>query len=95
MIHHSLKRGPDGKFSDDALAGILQDATENPASSYGGHGTPACLRVIEIMGILQARAWGVCSMNEFRKFLSLKPFESFEEWNPDPEIAVRDVENLI
>ena len=40
------------------------------------------------MGILQARSWGVCSMNEFRKFLSLKPFDTFEEWNPDPEIAV-------
>jgi len=26
-------------------------------------------------------------MNEFRKFLGLKEFESFEEWNPDPEIA--------
>jgi hypothetical protein len=27
-------------------------------------------------------------MNEFRHFLGLKRFESFEEWNPDPEIAV-------
>lgn len=26
-------------------------------------------------------------MNEFREFLGLKQFDSFEEWNPDPEIA--------
>ncbi len=29
----------------------------------------------------QARQWGVCTMNEFREFLGLKPFASFEEWN--------------
>ena len=68
----SLVRGPDGKFSDDDLANVLQTATENPANSYGGQGTPACLKVIEIMGIEQARKWGVCTMNEFRKYLGLK-----------------------
>ncbi|KAJ7619752.1 hypothetical protein B0H17DRAFT_1219696 [Mycena rosella] len=26
-------------------------------------------------------------MNEFRQFLGLKQFKTFEEWNPDPEIA--------
>ena len=30
------------------------------------------LRLVEILGIEQARAWGVCTMNEFRKFLGLK-----------------------
>lgn len=25
--------------------------------------------------------------SEFRRFLHLKPFESFEEWNSDPEVA--------
>jgi hypothetical protein len=39
------------------------------------------------MGMEQARAWGVCTMNEFRKWLKLKPLESFEEWSSDPEIA--------
>lgn len=68
----SLTRGPDGKFSDDGLADILHDATENPAGAYGARNTPDVLRVIEVMGIQQARQWGVCSMNEFRKFLGLK-----------------------
>ncbi|KAF8878552.1 heme peroxidase [Infundibulicybe gibba] len=82
-----LKRGPDGKFLDDDIADILHNATENPAGAFRARGTPAVLRVVEIMGIEQARRWGVCSMNEFRKFLKLKQFKSFEEWNPDPEIA--------
>ncbi|KAH9854311.1 heme peroxidase [Lenzites betulinus] len=82
-----LKRGPDGRFSDDDLAGILHDATEKPAGTYRARGTPAVLRVVEIMGMVQARNWGVCTMNEFRAFLGLKQFATFEEWNPDPEIA--------
>ncbi|KAF9500697.1 heme peroxidase [Pleurotus eryngii] len=82
-----LKRGPDGKFSDDDLANVLHSATSNPAGTFRGRGTPPVLRLVEIMGMEQARRWGVCTMNEFRKFLGLKQFESFEEWNPDPEIA--------
>ncbi|KAJ8518487.1 hypothetical protein ONZ45_g4459 [Pleurotus djamor] len=82
-----LKRGPDGKFSDDDLARILHEATINPAGTFRGRGTPPVLRLVEIMGMEQARLWGVCTMNEFRKFLGLKQFETFEEWNPDPEIA--------
>ncbi|KAF9258714.1 heme peroxidase [Marasmius fiardii PR-910] len=82
-----LKRGPDGRFSDDDLAKVLHDATENVACSYGARGTPAALKVVEVMGIQQARSWGVCTMNEFRQWLGLRQFETFEEWNPDPAIA--------
>ncbi|KAJ7340010.1 heme peroxidase, partial [Mycena albidolilacea] len=82
-----ISRGKDGKFPDDDIAKILQDATENPAGAFRARGTTPALRVVEILGIMQARQWGVCTMNEFRHFLGLKRFESFEEWNPDPEIA--------
>ncbi|KAG6810880.1 hypothetical protein H0H92_009972 [Tricholoma furcatifolium] len=82
-----LKRGANGTFNDDDLAQILYAATEEPAGAFRGRGTPPVLRLVEIMGIEQSRAWGVCTMNEFRKFLKLKPFEKFEDWNPDPEIA--------
>ncbi|KAG6916804.1 hypothetical protein DXG01_005269 [Tephrocybe rancida] len=87
-----LQRGPDGTFNDDELAAILHAATERPAGAFRGRGTPPVLRLVEVMGIEQSRAWGVCTMNEFRKFLGLKvmkhaEFETFEEWNPDPEIA--------
>ncbi|KAJ7160327.1 heme peroxidase [Mycena filopes] len=82
-----LQRGADGKFADDDIAKILLDATESPAGAYRARGTPGVLRVIEMMGILQARQWGVCTMNEFRQFLGLKLFQDFEEWNPDPDVA--------
>jgi linoleate 10R-lipoxygenase len=67
---------------------VLADASESPASSYGGQNSPGVLRLVEIMGLEQARSWGVCTMNEFRQYLGLKQFESFEEWNPDPAVAV-------
>lgn len=57
------------------------------AGAYRARGTPACLRVVEILGIEQARKWGVCTMNEFRRFLGLKPFATFEEWSTAPGIA--------
>ncbi|KDR73404.1 hypothetical protein GALMADRAFT_142500 [Galerina marginata CBS 339.88] len=81
-----IQRGPDGRFSDD-LAKIVHIATENPASAFRGRGTPPVLRLVEMMGIEQARQWGLCTMNEFRAFLGLRQFQTFEEWNPDPEIA--------
>ncbi|KAF8957351.1 heme peroxidase [Flammula alnicola] len=82
-----LQRGQDGKFADDDLASILYTATESPASAYRGLGSPGVLRLVEIMGIEQSRSWGVCTMNEFRQYLGLKQFETFEEWNPNPQIA--------
>ncbi|KAG8894697.1 hypothetical protein FRB99_001047 [Tulasnella sp. 403] len=45
------------------------------------------MKVVEMIGIEQARSWGVCTLNEFRQYLGLKEYDSFEEWNPDPEIA--------
>ena len=83
-----LKR-TNGRFSDDDLARILHDATEKPAGAYRARGSPACMRLVEMLGMVQARQWGVCTMNEFREFLGLKRFDTFEEWNSDPEIAVR------
>jgi linoleate 10R-lipoxygenase len=35
----------------------------------------------------QARAWNCGSLNEFRKFFGLKPYDTFEEINPDPYVA--------
>ena len=76
-----------GIFSDDDLAGVLHDATKKVAGAYRARGTPSVLRVIEILGIEQARKWGVCTMNEFRQFLGLKTFSTFKEWNSDEAIS--------
>ncbi|KAJ6619469.1 linoleate diol synthase [Mycena sp. CBHHK59/15] len=82
-----LKRQADGTFRDEDLANILHNATEHPAAAFRARGTPASMRLHEMMGIEQNRRWGVCSLNDFRKYLGLKPYANFREWNPDPEIA--------
>ncbi|KAH9973453.1 linoleate diol synthase [Lactifluus volemus] len=82
-----LKRGPDGRFNDSELAALIKDAITHPAATFGARGTPHSLKVIEVMGIEASRRWGVCSLNELRKFIGLKPYASFLEWNDDPEIA--------
>ncbi|CCO35793.1 prostaglandin-endoperoxide synthase 2 [Rhizoctonia solani AG-1 IB] len=95
-----IKRGPDGRFSDGDLAKILHNSTESVARRYGARGSPEVLRIIEIMGMEQARKWGMCTMNEFRKYLGLKTFKTFEEWNSNPAIAnaarklYHDIDNL-
>lgn len=82
-----LKRGPDGKFNDDHLASILYASIESPAGAFGGLNTPDFLRFIEILGIRQARGWGLGTFNEFREFMGLKRYKSFEEWSNNPEIV--------
>ncbi|KAH7890391.1 heme peroxidase [Phlebopus sp. FC_14] len=95
-----LERGSDGSFSDKDLARILLDATERRAGAFRARGCPAVLRVVEILAMEQARTWGACTLNEFRKFMGLKPYASFREWNPDPKIYLAaeklygDIENL-
>ncbi|KAK0467084.1 linoleate diol synthase [Desarmillaria tabescens] len=83
----NLTRQTDGSFKDEDLAKVLQDATDEPAAAFRARGTPPSMRLHEILGIEQNRLWGVCSLNEFRKFLGLKQYATFLEWNSDPEIA--------
>lgn len=60
-----LKRGPDGKFRDADIAEILKDCIEEPAHAFGAHGTPASMKVVDILGQLQARnVFNVCTLNE-------------------------------
>ncbi len=67
-----LKRGPDGRFSDFDLAEIIKGCVEEPAHAFGAHGTPASLKVVDLMGQLQARElFNVCTMNELVASLPL------------------------
>ncbi|KAH0828618.1 heme peroxidase [Lanmaoa asiatica] len=84
-----LQRGSDGLFADQDLARVLQDATERRAGAFRARGCPPVMRVVEILAIEQGRRWGACTLNEFRKYIGLRPYESFQEWNPDPIIHVR------
>ncbi|KAI9702717.1 MAG: hypothetical protein M1820_006101 [Bogoriella megaspora] len=80
-----LQREADGTFKDSDLAEIIKGCIEEPAHEFGAHGTPASLKVVDILGQLQARnQFNVCTLNEY---LNLKEYENFEQWNPDKEVA--------
>ncbi|KAG1746574.1 heme peroxidase [Suillus paluster] len=89
-----------GSFKDSDLANYLMNATSHRAAAFGARSTPSIMRLHEIMGIEANRSWGVCSLNDFRKFLGLKTYTSFLEWNPNPEVAEAaeklygDIDNL-
>ncbi|KAF2150654.1 heme peroxidase [Myriangium duriaei CBS 260.36] len=82
-----LKRNEKGFFNDEELVKILKDSIEDPAGLFGARMVPKALRVVEILGILQARKWQLASLNEFRDFFGLKRHETMEDINPDPKIA--------
>ncbi|KAG9119113.1 hypothetical protein FRC07_006027 [Ceratobasidium sp. 392] len=69
---NELQRGKDGRFKDADLAAILHDATEHISGAFSARNTPEVLRIVEVMGIMQARKWGVCT--------------TFKDWNPRKEI---------
>ncbi|KAF2265211.1 heme peroxidase [Lojkania enalia] len=83
-----LERDPKtGKFDDAEMVEILRQSIEEPAGLFGPKMVPKAMRVVEILGILQARKWQVASLNEFRHFFGLKRHETMEDINPDPKIA--------
>lgn len=60
-----LKRQADGRFKDTDIAEIIKGCIEEPAHEFGAHGTPLSLKVVDIMGQLQARnVFNVCTLNE-------------------------------
>ncbi|TWU77015.1 hypothetical protein ED733_007618 [Metarhizium rileyi] len=82
-----LKRQEDGTFRDEDLVQILKEAMEDPAGAFGARTVPKALKVIEVLGIHQARKWQVASLNEFRDFFGLKRYEKFSDINSNEEIA--------
>lgn len=84
-----LQRLPDGTFKDDDLVKILTESIEDTAGSYGANKVPQCLRAVEVLGIMQSRYWNLGTLNEFRSFVGLTKHTTFEDINPDPEVAAR------
>ncbi|GAA5936600.1 peroxidase/cytochrome P450 family protein [Sporobolomyces koalae] len=86
-----LKRsGKDGagRFSDDDLVRVLTEGTEEVAGAFKARGVPEAMRVFDVISMDAARnQWACATLNEFRSFLKLTTYKSFEEWNPDPVIA--------
>jgi hypothetical protein len=76
-----MTRDANGRFNDDEIAGILQDATNAYAGAFRARGTPEVLRVVEIMGILQARSWGTCSVKNLVKLTVILEILTFIQLN--------------
>jgi hypothetical protein len=82
-----LSRDARGCFGDSDLVRILTEATEDVAASFGPRHVPIALKVIEVMGIQQAREWGVASLNETRAFFGMVPHRTFSDINSDPGMS--------
>ncbi|KAK3389209.1 heme peroxidase [Podospora didyma] len=82
-----LERQADGTFKDEELVRVLHEAMNDPAGIFGARTIPKALKIVEVLGIKQARKWQVASLNEFRAFFGLKRHETFKDINSDPEIA--------
>ena len=82
-----LERNSEGIYDDNALVQILQKGIEDTAGSFGANSVPDCLRPVEMLGIMQARRWKVGTLNEFRAFIGLTRHKTFEDINPDPQVA--------
>ncbi|KAL4864170.1 heme peroxidase [Aspergillus spectabilis] len=80
-----LSRNSSGNFDTTALVKLITESTCDVSSAFGAHQVPVVLKLVEILGISQARGWHVCTLNELRKSMGVKPHESFEDINPDPE----------
>lgn len=87
-VFGKYKRDPTtGRFSDDDLVECITASIEDCAGAFGARNVPISMRPVEILGILQSRKWHVAGLNEFRKHFGLKPYDTFEELNSDPEVA--------
>ncbi|KPV77817.1 uncharacterized protein RHOBADRAFT_41815 [Rhodotorula graminis WP1] len=75
-----LKRTESGAFRDEDIVKVLLEATDNVASAFKARAIPEVMRAIDLLGMEAAR-------KTFREFLGLKKYSSFEEWNPDKDVA--------
>lgn len=74
-------------FNDDAINKLIRDAMADVASTMGARKVPAEMRDVDIQGICSARKIGLCTLNEFRKFLRLKEYESYREMLSGPGVT--------
>ncbi|TNY17238.1 heme peroxidase, partial [Rhodotorula diobovata] len=83
-----FKRTHSGAFRDEDLVKVFVEATDNVAGAFKARGTPEVMRAIDMLGMEAARkVWRCCSLNEFRRYLGLKEYRTFAEWNPDEAVA--------
>ncbi|GAA5897777.1 hypothetical protein JCM6882_000094 [Rhodosporidiobolus microsporus] len=70
-----------GPFRDEDIVRTLTEATDAISGAFKARGVPSVMKVFDVMGMAVARnTWNVASLNEFRKFLNLTEYKTFEEW---------------
>ncbi|KAF6807360.1 fatty acid oxygenase [Colletotrichum sojae] len=82
-----LPRNADGTLREEDLAKIFKESVEDVAGSYGANRIPEVMRPIELMGIQASRNWNCATLNEFREHFGLTRHPTFEDINPEPEVA--------
>ncbi|KAK1777626.1 heme peroxidase-domain-containing protein [Copromyces sp. CBS 386.78] len=90
----AFKRDPITRlFKDEQMVEHLTKVMDEPISNFGPRNVPRSLKAVEIMGIIQARKWGVGTLNDFREFFGMKRHETFESISGCVEIqnALRDL----
>ncbi|KAK5938503.1 hypothetical protein PMZ80_009474 [Knufia obscura] len=80
-------RNENGTFDDADLCQILTESTEDVAAAFGPRQVPIVMKLIEVMGMKQARSWNVATLNEFRRFFKLEPHKTFNDITRDEEVA--------
>lgn len=80
-------RRVNGTFDDHDLCEILTEGTEDVACAFGARQVPVVMKLIEVMGMKQARSWNVATLNEFRRFFKLEPHKTFKDITTDDEVA--------
>lgn len=80
-------RNENGTFDDADLCQLLTEGTEDVAAAFGPRQVPVVMKLIEVMGMKQARSWNVATLNEFRKFFKLEPHKTFKDITRDEEVA--------
>lgn len=81
-----LQRTESGSFKDDDLVRIMKESIEDCANSFGAQRVPTVMRAIEVLGIQQARAWNLGTLNEFRKYFGLTPHDTWSDISSDKHV---------
>ncbi|RGB30007.1 heme peroxidase [Rhizophagus diaphanus] len=84
---NNIERGSDNRFKDTDIAKEIIDGTRKVSGAFGANRVHKVFRPIELLGIESARSLGLSSLNDFRRSLNLKPYDTFKEMNPDPKVA--------
>ncbi|TDZ48293.1 Linoleate diol synthase [Colletotrichum trifolii] len=82
-----LPRNADGTLREEDLAKIFKESVEDVAGSYGANRIPEVMRPIELLGIVNSRKWNCATLNEFREHFGLTRHGTFEDINPEPDVA--------